>query len=439
MSDSKGISIKANFDRKLIWERGRSVRYLEIDVVAPSAPTSKSKKPPLNLALVIDASGSMAGEPLECAKKAAAGVVNALTDTSKVSIISFASNVVTHVDAGSVENGERKKALSAIQELCARDSTNLGAGWLRGAECLASVMEMTTGMHNHVVLLSDGHANAGITDPMVLAHHAEQLRTRGVVTSSVGIGDSYSSSQLQALADHGGGRLHDAQFPHEIIEVVLGELNELQDTIVEDIAVTVSHPSGIRLENLSDFPTVVGSSSALTQLGMLAPERGRPVIFRVTCPEGREGDLLSFAVNCSWMPTGTTERAQCEQVSTQLRFVSEFTNSGQQRDEELSVRVAKVWQAAVVRKAVRINRQGDLRELNRYLEHESRFFGRYCEGLPGTDRLVQEIQRLKDNANHLWDERSRKNMDHSSYLSQQSHQDHRTITRSNWSDELDHS
>jgi Ca-activated chloride channel family protein len=435
MSD-QGISVSVAFDKDLIWERGRSVRYIEIDIVAPCARDSNktTEKAPLNLALVIDASGSMSGEPIECAKTAAVGVVNALSPTSRLSIVSFASRIITHIDGASI--GERKKALAAIRELTPRDSTNLGAGWIRGSECVARIMEEYSRMHNHVVLLSDGHANAGITDPMVLAHHAEQLRSRGIVTSTVGIGDGYSSAQLQALADHGGGQLHDAQYPHEIIEVVLGELQEVQETIVEDIAVTLSFQSGLRVENLSGFPTVMSSSSALTQLGMLAPERKRPVIFRVTAPDGHAGDQLSFEASCSWIKTGTSERVQGKRASADLTFVSESRNSLQKRDNELSLRVAQCWQSGVVRKCVAFNRQGDLKELGRYLDNELKYFSRYCQSLPDADRLVAELQRMKEQANRRWDERSLKTMDHSSYMTQQSQNDYRSINRGNWSDSL---
>ena len=300
-------------------------------------------------------------------------------------------------------------------------------------------MEENREMHNHVVVLSDGHANLGIVDPLVLSHHAEQLRNRGVITSAVGIGDAYSSYQLQALADHGGGQLHDAQYPHEIIEVVLGELKEVQETIVEDIAVTLSYPAGVRVQNLSDFPTVVGSSNALTQLGMLAPERRRPVIFRITAPEGSEGDKLSFEVTCSWIRTGTTERVKGTPVVRDLGFTSESKNTIQPRDIELSTRVATIWQSAVVRKCVALNRQGELKELQRYLDHEVKYFSRYCEGLPGTGRLLTELRSIRKNSDRRWDERMNKTMDHTHYLVQQSHNDYRSLQRGSWSDSLDNS
>jgi Ca-activated chloride channel homolog len=437
MSDELGISVIAEFDRELVWERGRSVRYLEVDVAAPFVKESDIKeKPPLNIALVIDASGSMAGAPLECAKKAAAGVVNAMSPSSRISLVSFSTDVVTHFEGVSADANQQKRALHAINELAPRNHTNLGAGWMKGAECLAKIMEDHPNMHNHVILLSDGHANFGVIDPDILGHHAEQLRTRGIATSTVGIGDQYSSEQLQALADNGGGMLHDAQFPHEIIEVVLGELHTVQDTLFEGISVSLKFPSSVKVENISAFPTVMTSSSALAHLGMLAPQRNRNAIFRLTMPEGRAGDVMHFDMNCSWIRTGNPERVQGKQRTKSLTFVNENRNLQQPRKEDLSIRVAKCWQAGIVRKCVALNKRSDLKELARYLDHELKYFTRYCHELHGTEHLVSELQGMRERANRRWDERSLKHMDHSSYMTQQSHQDYRSLQRGSWLDSL---
>ena len=437
MSDEIGISVIAEFDREMIWERGRSVRYLEIDVAAPFIKDNKKKdKQDLNIALVIDASGSMAGEALECAKKAAAGVVQALTPSSKISIVSFATDVITHLDGVSANASQQKRALDAINELRPRDNTNLGAGWMRGAECLARVMEDHARMHNHVILLSDGHANYGVIDPEILGHHAEQLRTRGIATSTVGIGDHYLSEQLQALADHGGGMLHDAQYPHEIIEVVLGELHTVQETVFEDIAVSLQFPAAMKVENISAFPTEMTNSSAVAQLGMLAPQRNRNVIFRVTAPDGRAGSIANFDVTASWVRTGNQERIQGKSLRKSLTFVHESKNTHQPRKEELSLRVARCWQAGIIRRCVALNKHRNFQELMRYLDHELKYFQRYCHGLKGTEGLVAELQGMRERANNRWDERSLKHMDHSSYMTQQSHQDYRSLQRGSWLDSL---
>ena len=82
----------------------------------------------------------------------------------------------------------------------------------------------------HVVLLSDGHANEGIVDPSSLRSHADEMASRGVTTSAVGVGNGYSPLQLEALSEGGLGRLHDAGTPDEMIETILGELGEVDAT-----------------------------------------------------------------------------------------------------------------------------------------------------------------------------------------------------------------
>ena len=69
--------------------------------------------------------------------------------------------------------------------------------------------------------------------------HAQKLAERGVATSAVGIGDGYSPLQLDALAEGGGGRLHDAADPEELHEAIVGELNQLRTVVARNLMVTV--------------------------------------------------------------------------------------------------------------------------------------------------------------------------------------------------------
>lgn len=438
MSDSD-LQLKAVFDKKLVSARGHSVRHLIVDVTAPerSALTKVTEKLPLNIALVIDASGSMAGAPLDCAKKAAIGVANALSANSRLSVVSFASEVETHLSGLSLDSKGRQRATDAIEQLVPRDSTNLGAGWLRGSECLAQVMEKEPGMHNHCIVLSDGHANLGITDAIVLGHHAEQLRKRGILASAVGIGDNYSSEQLQCLADNGGGQLHDAQFPHEIIEVVLGGLQDVQDTVFHNIGLRISCPEGARIECLSGFSTKISRAQVVSQLGMLAPGRNRNAIFRIYVPDGMEDDQLSFDISCEWTDVGMLEPVSGEPIHAELTFASDEANRMQMCSSSLGLRVAECWQAIVVRKSVSLNRQQHLKELGRYLENELKYFSRYCRGLQGADRLVRELETLRARAHRVWNERTRKSMDHTTYLQTQTYSDYRSMTRGPWTESLD--
>ena len=74
----KTLNLTLRFDRQLIWHQGDSVRYLVATIEAEKKPKADADRQPLNLALVIDASGSMQGPPLAAATRAALGVTEVL-------------------------------------------------------------------------------------------------------------------------------------------------------------------------------------------------------------------------------------------------------------------------------------------------------------------------------------------------------------------------
>jgi Ca-activated chloride channel family protein len=89
---------------------------------------------PLNLAIVIDASGSMGGGKLEAAKQATALLVERLGPRDTLTVVSFASEVLTHAGPALLDAGGKRAALEAISGLQPRDSTDLCGGWQRGAD-----------------------------------------------------------------------------------------------------------------------------------------------------------------------------------------------------------------------------------------------------------------------------------------------------------------
>lgn len=430
------LSVKAQFDRNLILERGRSVRYLAVEVTAESALSAGRKRTPLNLAVVIDASTSMYGPPMSCAKKAAMGVIDALRDDERLSLVSFGNDVKVHVAGIKMNKAGRNAAVRAMLDIDHRIYTNLSGGWLKGAECLANVMEQEKGYHSHVLLLSDGHANRGIYDAEVLQHHAEQLRSRGLYTSTVGIGDDYSETLLQSLALYGGGRMHDAEHPQEIIEVVLGELQDLCETVAEDVQLTLKFPEGAIVENISGFPTARDASSLCTVIGPLPANGSRTVIFRVTTPTGTKGEKLEFTAKATAKRPGTEQKIYANSDSAWLEFETLTMNMEQRRNEQIGLKVAGAWHASLVRIAVDLNRRGEIRQLKQTLDHELKYLAKYCIELPEASNLVNELQTMRINAEHNWQERLRKEMQITSYRYITSTPDYRTAEREHWSETL---
>src|SRR3970040_160565 len=121
--------------------RGGWSRYLVVTLTAPDRdPKEGDASVAKNLALIIDASGSMSGGKLEAAAAAAAGVVERLEPADRLSLVSFATDVVTHLSAVRMDDEGKRGALGLIGTLGPRDMTNLSGGWAAGAKAVGLAM-----------------------------------------------------------------------------------------------------------------------------------------------------------------------------------------------------------------------------------------------------------------------------------------------------------
>ncbi len=427
------LRLTAAADRSLAWCEGDSVRYIVATIEgARDDGDRRNPAPRVNLALVIDASGSMTGEKLEHAKRAAQGVAGRLRDGDRLSIVSFADEVVVHANAIALSAAKRGKIDRAISELTTRGCTNLSDGWFAGAECVARAMR--EGELNRVVILSDGAANGGIVDPEQLAVHARELAGRGVTTSCVGIGDGYETEVLQAIAQSGGGRLHDAETGSEIVEALMGELNEIDDLCAQNVSVTLHVPATAKAAFVGSAPTQVGAGMLSVAAGGLLAGRPRACVFRVTLPKGAVDGALIFGLTVRGV-TISGEALESGPVEMAFTFVESARNKRQPRDGAASMAVAAAWNAEIVKTAARMNRAGERRQARHYVERELQYFERYCAGLPEAQAFLKEIVILKQNVDRQWDERTRKEMELRAYCRLENRVDYRP-ERSSWSERL---
>lgn len=433
MTDFDFIAAAA-FDRKLFWEGGDSVRYLVARLKAhPKDDRRPAERAPLNIALVIDASGSMGGGKLEAAKEAALGLAERLTERDRLTVVSFASDVLVHLDAVAVTSENAARIRSEISRLKTRGMTLLSGGWFAGVECAARIAEEDLRMTPRVIILSDGHANEGIVDPEELREHAGELRMRGVLTSCLNIGDGYDEQLLRGIAENGGGRLHDAELTSEISSVLLGELDDIFGTAVEDARISLSVPHGVRAEVLGRRTSEFRAGRLRVSLGPVQNDIERLVVFKVVCPRAREGDNLEFQVAATGRALDGGSVLETGIVTVRLTAADGSANSSQPRDAEIAEAVARTSSAHVVATAARMNRDGAYQDAEKYIERELRHFRRYVDGLDRGREMIAELELLARRVGRQFSSRMRKEMVLQSSLSMESRVDRRGAGKAAWS------
>ena len=157
---------------------------LQIGFTTPSV-NERTNLRPLNLALVIDKSGSMAdSDKMSRVKESLRTMLDKLREDDIVSIVVFDTDAEVLFPARRIGNGVAIRR--AIESITPEGSTNLHAGLMLGyTEAQRNFQKDAT---NRVILLTDGIANVGTTDPQRIAAESSEFNGQGVDLSTIGVG-----------------------------------------------------------------------------------------------------------------------------------------------------------------------------------------------------------------------------------------------------------
>ncbi len=167
---------------------GAGEAYLDIslDIAQPLV----SKSAPVNVALVIDRSGSMAGKKLIHARAAARKLVTSLRTGDRLALITYGSDVTTVVPSAAITSHSRRRILAAIEEISDRGGTYLSGGFEAGRDELLN--NQRAGALNRIILISDGQANEGITSTSSLSTMAGKALSAGIHLTTMGVGLNFN-------------------------------------------------------------------------------------------------------------------------------------------------------------------------------------------------------------------------------------------------------
>lgn len=247
---------------------------LLVEVTTPPLTTAE-RRVPASLVVVLDRSGSMGGDRLEHAQKALCDVVDRLCPSDVFGLVTFDGDVEVPIPAGPVTDPERLK--SVIGSIHARGSTDLAAGLVRGLK-EARRLESETGVR--VLLISDGHANAGVTDPAIIGPKVAEFVDARITTSCLGVGLGYDEALLDVIAREGTGDMHFAAEADTAAGSVAQECGELLGHRFLQCRLTVSPGNGVGpVSLLNDLAhQTMPNGDLVIQLGHLASDQSRSLV-----------------------------------------------------------------------------------------------------------------------------------------------------------------
>ena len=244
------IQFSTSLNNKYFYDDNQVYLYVELN--ADKIEGAKERTP-LNIAVVIDKSGSMADKnKIEYVKKSVDYIIDQAGRDDYISIVTYDDYVdVLQRSANVRDKHDLREKVSAIRP---GGFTNLSDGMFEGYD--QAYRTFSRGYVNRVFLLSDGLANRGITDRYRLADMVrEKNRKDGITISTFGVGNDFNENLMADIADYGKGNYYYIKNSFDIPEIFASELNGVRNMVGQGTKMRIHFPTEyLSLNHIYGYP-----------------------------------------------------------------------------------------------------------------------------------------------------------------------------------------
>lgn len=326
--------------------------FLYVDVKAP-VDAVQSVAAPVNLAIVIDRSGSMSGKKMENAIQAARGMVQRLRDGDVVSLITYDTDVQTLASNVTVDSTSRQTVLERLSGITPGGDTCISCG----LDAAMSTLSFRDGMVKRILLLSDGEATAGVRDVEGFRRIASRARDMGCSISSVGVDVEYNERIMTAVAVESNGRHYFVENPSGLAAVFDQELQSLVKTVATNAELRVQLAPGVELVQVFDRAFRREGNALIVPMGSFTAADDKTMLVKVRVPRGAEGlrDVASVSLAFQDLVKGGAGSCQGDLITR----LSSDPSQASALDPIVAGRVGRAETAATLQEANRLFARGD--------------------------------------------------------------------------------
>jgi Ca-activated chloride channel homolog len=251
---------------------------------------------PLNISIVVDRSGSMQGIKMGYAKKAAKAIIDQLQPTDYVSIVMY-DNAVDSVQVPTAVS-DKETIKSKVDKITPRGATNLWGGTEKGYDFVRR--NYKTGYINRVLLISDGLANAGLTDSLQIRKLVQKYKDEsGVTISTFGVGLDYNEQLMTDMAETGAGNYYFIDAPDNMIQLFDKELNGMLNVVAQNAVLKIQMPKGVKIDKSYPWKYSEVDNTVMIRLLDLFAEETKGNVFRFRIEDGVKS-ALKFTTTFSY-------------------------------------------------------------------------------------------------------------------------------------------
>jgi Ca-activated chloride channel family protein len=369
-ADAEPVRIEADMAQPFVLAGPAQKGYLRV-TLRGLRPAHTSARPPANVAIVLDKSGSMTGQKIEHARDAAIRALSMLGPNDIVSIVTYDDTV--HVLVPATKLDDRDYVYSKIGQIQAGGSTALFAGVSKGA---AEVRKFLDENHvNRVILLSDGLANVGPSSPGDLAELGTSLGREGIAVTTIGLGLDYNEDLMTKLAQASDGNHTFAEAPSDLDRAFAREFGDVLSVVAQDVDIVIECANGVRpVRVLGRNANIIGQR-VVTSMNQLYGDQEKYVFVEVELPKTDDSSSPEFAVATARVNYNDTLTRQA--ASGDARAIVQLTQSPETVEQRTNAPVmALVIEQIAVNENIRaleLRDAGKLEECKEVLSSNSQF------------------------------------------------------------------
>jgi len=382
--DNGCIKVTADVDNPVVFTGHSKDVVVKVGLTAPAAMRQQYRVP-LNVAVVLDKSGSMnSQDKIQNAKRSAIEIVERLDERDILSVVVYDSYAQVLIPAQGVQN--KTQLIALIDQISANGSTAMYAGINLGTQQLRR--HASSEYLNRIILLSDGLANVGPQSVGELSHLAQMLQQQGFSISTVGVGLDYDEDMMTSLAYSGDGNTYFAKNSDVLPEIFANEINAATALMAQEIRVTLECGDDVVPLSFIGREGEIMRQTMTARIPYLYEKNEKYVLFELNVPPQKEKTRLPVARALIEYSDPLTQELVQEERQLYVQY------SADPREVELAQNKRIVKDTAIIRtaqieeQAVKLADQGAYQQSQYVLEQRA-------------DQL-EKVAKQCDNDKDLW-------------------------------------
>jgi len=317
------LTFKGRLDRGAVHVGGDGLVHLELIATGAEMPEREAFRRSTDVVVVLDRSGSMAGDPMAKALAAIRELVDQLGSDDRFALVTYAHGANVTIPLDFASDGARSNWVARLGSIGAGGGTNMAEGLDRAHELVSTTR--AAGRMARIVLLSDGHANQGDSSPDGLARRSGRAVNGEYVLSTVGVGAGFDERLMTRLADAGTGNFYYVPDVEVLAGIFADEFESARQTVASALEIRIDTPGGVEVVDAAGYPIEARSGYVVVRPGSLFAGQQRSFWVTLRVPSSRKGEVALGDVRLAFTPAhgGAREEVRLPQLPTIAAVVDE--------------------------------------------------------------------------------------------------------------------